>query len=155
MYTNSKYSIYLVYGHSITSLSIVLADEYHHHSLSLENLNYDLCEGCYQSIDDDQKPLFLPSKTNPWTQYAKVQIYISTGKLYKCMDFICLYYSVYTYIHVQVMKSKTVCEMLVRAAEEFAGLPCLGYRQVNNGTPEKSFKWLVQCMHVRCMCITM
>ncbi|XP_065899133.1 carboxylic acid reductase-like [Dysidea avara] len=90
------------------------ADEYHHHSLSLENLNYDLCEGCYQSIDDDQKPLFLPSKTNPWTQYAKV------------------------------MKSKTVCEMLVRAAEEFAGLPCLGYRQVNNGTPEKSFKWLNQ-----------
>ena len=51
-----------------------------------------------------------------------------------------------TCVHNQVMKSKTVCEMLVRAAEEFAGLPCLGYRQVHNGTPEKSFKWLVHVM---------
>ena len=65
--------------------------------------------------------------------------------MHQYCSLLCLYVPVYCvrYVHVQVMKSKTVCEMLVRAAEEFAGLPCLGYRKVNNGTPEKSFTWLV------------
>jgi len=101
----------VTYAHAITtSLSctmhnscIVLADEYHYHSLSLENLNYDLCESCYQSIDVEQKPLFLPSKTNPWTQYAKVCVgyllpyfYLQLEFFYCVLEF-CFGFCVYVF----------------------------------------------------------
>ena len=40
------------------------------------------------------------------------------------------------------MRTKSVCEALVKAAEVFAEWPCLGYRVVNNdGEAEETFTW--------------
>ena len=51
-----------------------VVDEYHYHSMALENLNYDLCESCYQSVDEQAKEMYWPTKLNPWTQYAQVGV---------------------------------------------------------------------------------
>ena len=49
------------------------------------------------------------------------------------------------------MKAKSVSEMIVRAAEQFAEWPCLGYRPISDGVVEDKFSWYVfiQCMLVR------
>ena len=41
------------------------------------------------------------------------------------------------------MKAKSVSEMIVRAAEQFAEWPCLGYRSISNGVLKDSFTWYV------------
>ena len=41
------------------------------------------------------------------------------------------------------MKAKSVSEMIVRAAEQFAEWPCLGYRSISNGVLEDKFTWYV------------
>jgi len=47
-------------------------DEYHYHSMALENLNYDLCGTCFHSVDEKEKDIYWPTKLSPWTQYAQV-----------------------------------------------------------------------------------
>ena len=44
--------------------------------MSLENLNYDLCDACYQSIDNKEKKLYGKSTADPMAQYAKVLHYV-------------------------------------------------------------------------------
>ena len=98
--------------------------------MALENLNYDLCESCYQSVDEKDKEMYWPTKLNPWTQYAQVLLQYVSNTLHDT--------------NVQVMKAKSVSEMVARAAEQFAEWPCLGYRLLYNGTPEDKFTWYVQ-----------
>ena len=49
-----------------------LANETHYHSMALEDLNYDLCGTCYQSISDDEKLLYSDNTVDALTLYAKV-----------------------------------------------------------------------------------
>ena len=49
-------------------------NETHYHSMSLENLNYDLCESCYQSVSDEEKKLYSDCTVDPMAQYVKVII---------------------------------------------------------------------------------
>jgi len=41
----------------------------------------------------------------------------------------------------QVAKAKSICEVLVKASEQFAEWPCLGYRVIRNGIAEDNFTW--------------
>ena len=41
----------------------------------------------------------------------------------------------------QVARVQSVCEALVKASEQFAEWPCLGYRMVKNGIAENKFTW--------------
>ena len=58
------------------TICLYSVDEYHYHSMSLENLNYDLCESCFQSVEETEKDNYLPTKLNPWTQYAQVSDHV-------------------------------------------------------------------------------
>ena len=40
--------------------------------MSLKDLDYDLCETCYQSISDEEKKLYNDSTVDPLTQYITV-----------------------------------------------------------------------------------
>ena len=40
-----------------------------------------------------------------------------------------------------VAKAKSVCEALVKASEQFADWPCLGYRVMENGIAQDRFSW--------------
>ena len=45
------------------------------------------------------------------------------------------------YTSYQVARGKSVCEVLVKASEQFADWPCLGYRMMKNGIVQDSFSW--------------
>ncbi|XP_065898942.1 carboxylic acid reductase-like isoform X2 [Dysidea avara] len=84
-----------------------------YHWLGLDDLNYDLCGVCYQSVGDENKKLYWSTNVDPFSLCRKV------------------------------MRTKSVCEALVKAAEVFAEWPCLGYRVVNNdGEAEETFTWI-------------
>ena len=55
------------------------------------------------------------------------------------------------------MKAKSVSEMIVCAAEQFAEWPCLGYRLVNDGIAEDKFTWYasIQCVCYQLYCTIM
>ena len=42
--------------------------------MALANLNYDLHETCFQSVDEEEKLNYWSNKLNPWAQYAQVSL---------------------------------------------------------------------------------
>ena len=51
--------------------------------MALEDLNYDLCGTCYQSISDEEKLLYSDNTVDALTLYAKVyHCYIADLTMY-------------------------------------------------------------------------
>jgi len=53
----------------------VLVTETVYHWLGLDDLNYDLCGTCYQSVGDEKKKLYWSTKVDPFSLCRKVQFH--------------------------------------------------------------------------------
>ena len=72
--------------------------------MALEDLNYDLCGTCYQSISDEEKLLYSDNTVDALTLYAKVYHCIYSWLNYICIQLTLLEYSNKTSTNIHTLQ---------------------------------------------------